>query len=209
MEKENSNQTEVCKYENIYSQLIAAASEFKAIKKDAENTFIKYKYATLDNVIESIRQTMIVHKLWFIQKVNNEGVNTIIFNDKGETIESGYLLLPLSEQKGLSKAQEYGVVITYTKRYQLGSMLGLSLEEDTDGTNKDKSKTPPPPKQTPPPPVKKQILTEQHPKYQLVVDYVLSCEHAPAGFYEVRKKYELSKELEEKITKMYNEKTKK
>lgn len=208
MEKENLNQTEICKYENIYSQLIGAASEFKAIKKDAENTFIKYKYATLDCVIESIREIMINYKLWFIQKVNNDGVNTIIFNDKGETIESGYLLLPLSEQKGLSKAQEYGVVITYTKRYQLGSLLGLSLEEDTDGSNKDKT-TPPQKKQTIPPPQKKQILTEQHPNYQLVVDFVLGCEHAPAGFYEVRKKYEISKELEEKITKIYKEKTKK
>jgi len=39
----------------------------------------------------------------------------------------------------LSLAQSMGVATTYAKRYQLGSMIGVNADEDTDGSYGDNS----------------------------------------------------------------------
>jgi hypothetical protein len=54
-------------------------------------------------------------------------------------IKSGALLITPQESKGLSLAQSMGVATTYAKRYQLGSMIGVNADEDTDGSYGDNS----------------------------------------------------------------------
>lgn len=74
-----------------------------------------------------------------IQTINNEGVETFLLHTSGEWLSSGALLITPQESKGLSLAQSMGVATTYAKRYQLGSMIGVNADEDTDGSYGDNS----------------------------------------------------------------------
>lgn len=133
----------------LMTALAAAMAEMPAVKKNAQNTFLKNKYATLDNIIEAAKPVLSKHKLFFIQQVNDNGVETFIYHESGEFISSGCMKIPEETAKGLSLAQSMGVSITYAKRYQLAAMLGISSDDDTDGQigdNKDlaPAKTPQP-----------------------------------------------------------------
>lgn len=115
-------------------------AEMPSVKKDAKNPFLKNSYASLDNIIEAARPVLAKHKLFFMQHVNDNGVETIIVHESGESISSGALKIPAEVAKGLSTAQTMGVSITYAKRYQLAGILGISSDDDTDGQigdNKD------------------------------------------------------------------------
>lgn len=87
----------------------------------------------MDAIIEGVKPILNKHKIAFMQVVTTQGVNTILLHESGEMIESGFLLIQHEVTKGLSAAQAAGVAITDSKRYQLGAMLGVSTEEDTDG----------------------------------------------------------------------------
>lgn len=117
----------------ITAAMASAMAEMPAVKKDAKNPFLKNKYASLDNIIEVARPVLAKHKLFFIQHVNDLGVETLIIHESGESISSGALKIPAETSKGLSIAQTMGVSITYAKRYQLAAMLGISSDDDTDG----------------------------------------------------------------------------
>jgi len=119
--------------ETIAAAFQKALSEIKAVTKDSKNPFLKNKYASLDVIIESCKPILATNGLAFFQQVTTDGVNTVIIHTSGERIESGFLKIDYEISKGLSHAQACGVSITYSKRYQLGSMLGISTEEDTDG----------------------------------------------------------------------------
>lgn len=131
----------------ILPSFIEAVNEIKAIKKDAQNPFLKNKYASLDAIIETVKPILSKHGLCFIQTVTSIGVETIIMHTSGEFLKSGQLLIAHEPTKGLNTAQTTGVVITYAKRYQLGAMLGISTDEDTDGSTPETKKTTEQPKQ--------------------------------------------------------------
>jgi hypothetical protein len=125
---------------NIFPALIAALGEIKAVRKDAKNPFLENKYASLDAIIEASKPILAAHGLTAIQTVNDDGVETMILHTSGEWIGSGEIKIASEVTNGLSAAQAYGVAITYSKRYQLGAMLNISTDEDTDGQygdNKD------------------------------------------------------------------------
>ena len=112
---------------------VAAQSELSRIARTAENPFLKNKYASLDTIIDTVRPVLAKHKLAFIQTVSDGGVETVITHESGEWLSSGRLKITPQEAKGLSYAQTFGVATTYAKRYQLAGMLGVAVEEDTDG----------------------------------------------------------------------------
>lgn len=120
--------------------LINALSKIKGVKKDSKNPFLKNKYASLDAIIEASKPVLAEHNLAAIQIVNDDGIETVILHKSGEWIASDYLKIMSEISKGLSAAQAVGVATTYAKRYQLGAILNISTEEDTDGQygdNKD------------------------------------------------------------------------
>lgn len=123
--------------EKIMPSFVKALAELKAITKDATNPFLKNKYVSLDMIIENAKPVLAANQLSFIQTISTAGVETFILHDSGEWISSGVLLITPQESKGLSFAQSMGVATTYAKRYQLGSILGLSTEDDGDGNHGD------------------------------------------------------------------------
>ena len=123
----------------LMPSLTKALSQIKGIKKDAQNPFLKNKYISLDNILESAKPIMSSNDIAIIQTINNEGVETFLLHSSGEWLSSGILLIAAQESKGLSLAQSMGVATTYAKRYQLGSLIGINADEDTDGQHGDNS----------------------------------------------------------------------
>jgi hypothetical protein len=120
------------KITKLAPDLVKAIGELKAVKKDSKNPFLKNKYASLDAIIEAAKPILFANNLCLFQAVT-DGVETTLLHNSGEWISSDVMTIPAEQSKGLSAAQARGVAITYCKRYQLASMLGISTEEDTDG----------------------------------------------------------------------------
>lgn len=104
------------------------------IKKDGENPFFKSKYATLENVIETIRKPLSEAGLSFAQFPCGENeLTTIIMHISGEYLQSTVKINPKD-----NTPQSQGSAITYMRRYALSAVLGLATEEDDDGNEASK-----------------------------------------------------------------------
>ena len=131
--------TELCK------ALSAAQGEFQPATKGRTNPHLNSKYATLDDVIDAVRQPMKAHGLSFVQPLSNgnEGavvLETVILHESGEWIGTTAHVPALSGNRGVNELQSFGGALTYMRRYMLTSMLGISSEEDGDGNSKPKAR---------------------------------------------------------------------
>lgn len=116
--------------------LAKAQAELPAATFDAENPFLKNRYASLGAIIETSRPVLAKHGLAVSQLTITEGdqvgVTTVLMHASGEWLEST-ATLATGEERGKSSAQVAGSVITYLRRYSLASVLGMYADEDTDG----------------------------------------------------------------------------
>ena len=129
--------TEQKTYGKIASALVAAQSEFPSIPKNAQG--YGYKYATLDDILTIVKPILHKNGLAITQLLEQDGIRTMLLHDSGEYIESWAQLPPLSQGKNMNAAQAAGAAITYMRRYGISALLNLSVDEDTDGTVKQKS----------------------------------------------------------------------
>ncbi len=134
--------------ESNVSKVLAALSraqvKFETVKRSAENPAFKRggkvsKYATLEDVIDSVRPTLVEEWLIVLQKniyVNGFfGVETKLFHlESGEEVSSQFIA-PLDKQS----AQGVASLLTYARRYEYFTLLGLVTEDDdgngASGTN--------------------------------------------------------------------------
>lgn len=115
-------------------------SEVSAVKKDGNNPYFKSKYATLENILETIKTPLKNAGLSFVQlPCGDNELSTIIMHISGEFIQSVVKMNPKD-----NTPQGQGSAITYMRRYALSSALGIATEEDDDGNHASglKSKTP-------------------------------------------------------------------
>jgi len=120
---------------NIAKAIIEFQKEIKPIKKGETNPFFKSKYADLPAILEAIKEPLSKAGLSFVQFPT--GVNqlsTILMHTSGEFMKSTVQMNPVKNDP-----QGFGSCVTYFRRYALGSILGLSTEEDDDG---NKASTP-------------------------------------------------------------------
>ena len=123
-------------------ELSIALSKFQGEVHNPNNTainpFFKSKYAPLSEVLNTARPLLAKQGLSIIQNNYGNGeavtVTTTLIHSSGEYIESG----EMTAKPEKNTAQAMGAVITYLRRYQLSSILGLSSEDDTDGNESDK-----------------------------------------------------------------------
>lgn len=97
----------------------------------------KFKYATLDSIIDAVRVPLTKNGLWFTQTLAGNGdgkyhLVTRLVHDSGESIES---VTPLLVQGAGN--QEFGSALTYMRRYALTAMLGVAADEDDDANGAD------------------------------------------------------------------------
>ena len=114
---------------SIYECIIDFQSVMPIIKKTESNPFFKSKYADLANIQSQIREPLAKSELGYVQITTENGLETILFNRLGETINFVY---PVNLS---GKAQEIGSSITYAKRYSLVALLGLIVDGDDDDGN--------------------------------------------------------------------------
>ncbi len=110
-------------------------SAVETIPLDAEG--YNYKYATLGNIINTIREPLKANSLSFTQLVNEDlSVTTILMHKSGEYLSSTIKINSV-DKKGKEdlSAQGSGSAITYAKRYALTAILGVVGEEDLDGSD--------------------------------------------------------------------------
>lgn len=123
--------TTMDKSESI-KEIAAALADFHnkvgRVVKDATNPFFKSKYASLENVIETIEKPLGECGLSWVQFPNGDGLYTLITHKSGEWIGA----IANLELKGHTP-QDQGSAITYMRRYALSAALGLATEEDDDG----------------------------------------------------------------------------
>lgn len=126
--------------------LCAAQAKMPRVQFDAQNPFLKNKYASLGAVIEASRPILSENGLAICQlpfSFNGTiGVESVLVHKSGQWI-SHSLSLDLGDEKGKSRAQVAGSIITYFRRYAWASILGLYADEDTDGHHGEGSKTVP------------------------------------------------------------------
>jgi len=119
-------------------KLTAALSKFQMEVKNppnsSNNPFFKSKYAPLDVVINTAKESLGKYGLSYIQMPGGNGTEvtcTTILMCEGEWIESDVLTLKADKVT----AQGAGSAITYARRYQLSAMLGLAGEIDDDANH--------------------------------------------------------------------------
>lgn len=120
--------------QNLASALIQFHNTGAAAKKAANNPFFKSKYASLEEVIETVRAEAGKVGLTFTQLVDFDEhhmfVTTIIMHKSGESLSGRTPVLT----KDPHDPQKMGSGITYAKRYGLQSAFGLPSEDD-DGNS--------------------------------------------------------------------------
>lgn len=121
----------------LYSELVAAQSEFGPIVKNKVLSTPKFKtkYADLQAIIDVVRPVLNRHGFFLSQRVTSEAngvrVETILFHSSGASLSSGPLFMPASRPD----AQGFGSARTYACRYSLSSFLGIASEDDDDGAS--------------------------------------------------------------------------
>ena len=114
---------------NLAVALCKFQSSIGKVKKESTNPFFKSKYASLANILDVIQKPLAEAGLSFTQFPDGESLTTIIMHDSGEWMEASYTM-PVAK---INDPQAMGSAITYARRYALGAVLGLNIDEDDDG----------------------------------------------------------------------------
>jgi hypothetical protein len=173
---------------NLAQALLQFHAKMGKISKDSDNPFFKSKYAGLPTILEGIKEPLKESGLVFIQLPSGSNLTTILMHgESGEWIESTAELRPVKQDP-----QALGSAITYMRRYALGAILGLNIDEDDDGNAASGLDNP-----TPTPPANdKPWLTDD--KVNEVVEYLKS---KGLGIESVEAKYRINKKNRELILK--------
>lgn len=125
--------------QTIYTALLRFHSLVGTIDKTSTNPFFKSKYASLPDIQRAISNPLqqcglvIVHQLG----ENDTMQTSVVHCDTGTSITSTFKL----HIKG-NDSQAWGSAITYAKRYAIGALLNLCIDEDDDGNASSQRNTP-------------------------------------------------------------------
>ena len=118
------------------NELATALSVAQGELQDADKASEGYghKYADLAQVLQIARPILSKHGLSVVQLPHNEdggiALTTRLMHKSGEWLEET-LVMPAEKSKNLSLAQDIGKIITYSRRYMLTALVGIT-QEDSD-----------------------------------------------------------------------------
>ena len=99
------------------------------VRKSETNPFFKSKYADLSSILDVIRIPLSENGLSFVQfPKDKNGLETMLMHTSGEWMSATYEMKPTKDDP-----QGLGSAITYQRRYALGAILGLNIDDDDDG----------------------------------------------------------------------------
>lgn len=119
---------------NLYSALIEFQSKCPKVTLDGQASYatktgarVNFKYATLGNIVATATPILSEVGLGFYQQIIEGTLKTVLFHVDGEQLESS------TKIPSYNKPQDLGSWLTYMKRYQLASIVGIVAEDDNDG----------------------------------------------------------------------------
>lgn len=122
------------------TRLIKALMDFQAEapvfrrSAEAQTGSRSYKYVPLDDILPEVTPLLAKNGLVWLTWPEMRGVDTPALHYElvhvGGSSLSG--LMPLGLDKTF-RMQEYGSALTYARRYAMGAVLGLVLDDDDDG----------------------------------------------------------------------------
>jgi hypothetical protein len=143
---------------NIAGALVKFQSSVSKVAKESNNPFFKSKYASLANILDTIQKPLSECGLAISQFPDGNALTTILLHaDSGEWMESSYVM-PVAKQ---NDPQAMGSAMTYARRYALGSILNLNIDDDDDGEKAMGRQIP-----------KKDELTPKHPSWAKAVEHL-------------------------------------
>jgi len=166
---------------NIASALCKFQGTVETIVKTATNPFFKSKYANLADILDVIREPLQVNGLSFVQFPEGEsGLTTMLMHESGEHITATYIMKPVKNDP-----QGQGSAITYQRRYALGAILGLNIDEDDDGNGASKGEKEKPKDES-------KELPWLNPNTQNWIDCIKALQ-GPYVIADIKKKYRITK----------------
>lgn len=165
---------------NLFKALAEFQQEVPVIHKGTKG--YGYSYADLPAIFEIINPLLKKNGLGFTQLVGIGTIKTIVFHiESGETLETETEIPQNVQLKGMNDFQVLGSAITYIRRYALSSALGLVTDKDTDASGEQEKKD------------TKQWLNKGTEQFTKVKEYLTNG----GNISEVKKKYNVSKEVEQ------------
>lgn len=172
--------------DKVFAAFVAAQAQMPAVKrtktvkvKTRTGNNYTFKYAPLDEVIDTVKQVYAEHKLSVTQILDGDNIVTLVTHASGQyfggEVNIGKYLTKtvdtvIDGQKTKIEepvsAQEAGSAYTYFKRYAYGSINNLALEDDDDGNlaSGNDAEEVGPPRSTPPKPAAKPPTKKPDPK---------------------------------------------
>jgi hypothetical protein len=143
---------------NIAGALVKFQASVSKVSKESNNPFFKSKYASLANILDTIQKPLSECGLAISQFPDANALTTIIVHaESGEWMESSYVM-PVAKQ---NDPQAMGSAMTYARRYALGSILNLNIDDDDDGEKAMGRQLP-----------KRDELTPKHPSWAKAVEHL-------------------------------------
>ena len=174
----------------LAAALCAFQSSVETIRKSDTNPFFKSKYASLSSILDVIKAPLAENGLSFVQFPSGDyGLTTMLMHTSGEWISDTYRMRPTKDDP-----QGAGSVITYQRRYALGAILGLNIDEDDDG---NKASTPAPKKG-----LDKKVLLKGSETWNKAVEFLRNG----GALSEITKTYYLSRAEENELFNEVNKK---
>ncbi|MCZ2158832.1 ERF family protein [Bartonella sp. 220] len=134
-------------HQSFIHDLSAMQIEYQTITKNAKNNHTKSAYATLDQYIDAVKDTLAKHRFALFSHIKNQTEKNItieitLSHPSGNQISTEGTF-PIDGQGSKNNIQSLGSTITYARRYLLGMLLNVaSKEDDKDGNMPEKSAFP-------------------------------------------------------------------
>lgn len=112
----------------LSTALVAFHSKMGKVSKDSVNPYFNSKYASLSTILSAVTPVLTEAGLSIVQMPTGENeLQTTLIHSSGEWISSTMKLAPIK-----ADPQAQGSAITYARRYAVGAILSLNIDEDDD-----------------------------------------------------------------------------
>ncbi|MFA5768596.1 MAG: ERF family protein [Bacteroidales bacterium] len=116
---------------NIANALLTFADKVGKVMKGSTNPYFNSRYADLPTILDVIGAPLRESGLVITQHPDGDGLTTLLLHPaSGEWMASTGVMHPVK-----SDPQAIGSAITYQRRYSIGSILCLNIDDDDDGNS--------------------------------------------------------------------------
>ena len=125
---------------NVYEKLIKVQAELKA-PKSKFNSFGKYKYRSLEDILEGVKPLLEKNKASLVIADSIEQVGdryylkataTFIDTENGESVSNSALARESADKKGQDDSQITGTASSYARKYALNALFLIDDTKDAD-----------------------------------------------------------------------------